>query len=352
MTEDSKKKIIEFAGLTYNMLFRHEYDIELEFYITNRCNLSCKSCYMNASPDCPDDQIHISDIKKIIRAFKKVPNFQDKIRISGGEASIIGARKLGNILQSVINMGTSPQLNTNMAWIQDKHKSAEMLKMLSSLKVPKVITYNYEGEIQQYMEKLAHELDITTEPAKRKKLFNQKFKQAYPEIPVLALCTSVDNLLHPAESAEWFKQMIKIISKSKKLQNNLIFGLITLTMDWFEKEILQDPEMNCSDFNQTGSRFNFKCHGQKIMGARHDFYDPKTLIDAESMKDIIYKSVNNYCYELVLHFYPDKTIGFEDFCLRSIARVPYLTEKGNMKSWNRLRQEMFSKLVEEYAERI
>ena len=326
-------------------LFHETYEIELQFYLTERCDLACRGCYMNASPAAAPDQLPAEHVLQILKAFGKLDGFNNTVAFTGGEARLIGTGKLGGILQSTLDMGVAAELKTNMAWVPNPKKSGEMFDMLSNLKVPWSIHITTEAEFTNYIRKL-----VTENPGATKEEIIKKCDAEYPPAPMLTLAGSVDNLIHPAKSAEWFATLAKRIATDEKLRNNMNLGVSVFndSFDWFLDTVIKNPELGCRDFNRRGNRFGFSIDGYKIVGLRDKFLNPKDPEDPEDMWRVVFNGGKKGIGRLVLYFYPDQTVGFETHGLHSVARVPYLTRNGKVKDWNTMANDMLIQLMNDY----
>ena len=349
---DKQAAVASFAKKVVYQIFEQDNDLDLQVYLTDKCDLSCSGCYMqcNGAPSIVPN----ADILKIVNELNKQQNYSRKVCITGGEARMVGTKNLKGILQSVMDINNTVELKTNAKWVQNKKESDEMYNMLAGLKVKQYITYVNEADMGNYVKFLKSDKSLPTDETQRNAEVRKRFYEKYPLIPGLSMGISVDNFIHPVQSAKWFKKLAGTVTTDAALYNNVKLGVSTFknSMDWFRKEIFHDTELNCTDISETAHRFNFKVNNQEIIGLQGTFVDTTKAKELDDMWKISYTDSETQISHMILYVYPDCTIGFETHGLKSVGRVPYLTKSGKIKDLNTLLNDMLVKIVVEFDELV
>lgn len=342
------EKVFEFAlYINQTLMYRCDYDISLYFHLIDWCNCSCMGCYRGCSPSASKDTVPVADVEHLVNIFNKLPNFDKRVAVSGGEPSALPAHDLERVLQIPMDADCCVDFITNGSWACDPVKSRQIFKMLSNLRVPKAHHDMDYDEILEIIKLRIPEWNSLTRPEKRRK---------YNEIvscPALALVMSVDNLIHPPQSAEWFVAVAKKVTKTPKLSRRVGLNAATFTNceEWFRKSVLNNPELNCSDIWKDGEKMSLKINGISSLTFFQTFGDPADETETSSMMGQILaagrKSANMmYCV------WPDRTIGFQNELGKPIGRVSYIDDNDGYKDIETLRKEMAIELTSGYAKKI
>lgn len=339
------KRIKNFTDkISATLLGIPNYGIELHFYLTSRCNLACPGCYANASPKSPDDTLPADDVLHYVRAFKKEPLFQNAVAFSGGEIFTRPLNYLMPLVQSTLDCDVALELKTNGAWVADAKKSELIFQMLTDLNVKKNL-YTTDAEMERIVRSIP---DAKTIP--RDKLY-EMVKSQMTSVPMLSMAVSVDNIIHPAHSANWFVDIAQRVTNEPKLYDNIALKAVSFNdaQRFFGEKVLLDDRMNITNFEYEQNGYSFKVNNQRIEWFVSNFIDTKQPTVPESLADIFIPSVSGDGNRLVLFFYPDRTVSVETPDLKPIGRVSYIDKMGKYKSFGALRMEIAQKLVNEYA---
>lgn len=345
-----QKDFARFCRLLQHELTEQDYQLELQFYMTEKCDLACPGCYMNSSPKVAGAEIPQRHIESIIADANRYPNFSHRVCVSGGEARLIGAQKLGNVLQSMMDMGAIPELKTNASWVQNPGQSEMMFSMLSNLRVPRGRLASSQEEIDRYAASLMKSLVCLDDQVVQQEIVNRKINKKFPMVPGLGLCVSVDNKIHPAKSADWFIDLVDITTKIPELRSNYDLGVVTFedSMRWFQQNVVFNKRVEFTEYYKHGYRFGFKCRGKDITGLQQKFHDTRLPIKPKHMHELTFQESPNAPRRLVIYYYPDETASFSLYGEKIVGRVPYV-QNGQIKPLGHLMNDMFQKMIQEYV---
>ena len=301
MVDSYSKRI---SDIIYDM---KNYEIEVLFYLTQHCNLGCRGCYMRSSPNAPRDVLPYADIRFYSDEFAKVPTFINCVVFSGGEIFTAPIKYVESCANMVLGRGMELQLKTNGAWGADAQKQKSVVNMLRNLK-----------------------------PGRD-----------------LSMAVSVDDKLHPVQSADWFVKIADLIANDKKLRNRVNLKTFTVadSVPLLDSRVLNNPKLNIENFEKIpGIRAaRYTINGVWVESCVGKFVDVRAVPVVQKLTDIVVPPICGARGRLVYCFYPDGTVGINGSYLESVGRVPFKTDKGGYKSFAQIQEDIHQKLVSDYA---
>ena len=321
-----------------------DYEIDLQFYLTRNCNLACRGCYMHANPDVSRDIMSETDVDFYLGQFAEAPSFCRSVVFSGGEIFVAPIDYLERNAQNVLGRGWHLQLKTNGAWIKNPKVAHDATDMLRNLNPKYGISATTE-DIRQCIMKIPRPLRrLLGWPVVRKK---------FPLVSSLDMAISVDNKLHPVQSADWFLRIVNMISHDKKLKKSV--GLKTFSFDdsadFFQESILENPNVSVKDFKQNGKKwmFTYSINGTRIESYFGKFVDVTQVTVLQKIQEFVLPAIDaERKGRLVYSFYPDKTVGLDSCHLETVGRVPYIDENGKRKTFAQINEDIQKKLIQDY----
>lgn len=333
------------SGIIYDT--RNNYEVEALFYLTRRCNLCCKGCYMQSSPKTSRDVLPYADLNFFLNEFDKVPNFTNTVTFSGGEIFTAPINYLTACSHMVLDRGWGLQLKTNGAWVMDEQKRGAVVNMLRQLQPSRGLLATSD-EIKVF---------LASKPKWLLRLLGQDFVRWWmfkrlPTASALSMAVSVDDKLHPAQSADWFIKIVNMVAGDKKLRDKL--DLKTFTLEYaiplLELEVLNNPDLKIKNFQQIPGRraAKYSVNGVKVESYIGEFVDVAAVPAVKKLSEIAVPPLGDARGRLVYCFYPDGTVGFDCNYLESVGRVPYRDAFGKCKAWPQIQEDIHKKLVAEY----
>ena len=339
---------IEYSKYISDIIYdTQNYEVEALFYLTRHCNLKCPGCYMQSSPEIQKSILSLDDLGFYLNEFNNIENFTQSVVFSGGEVFTAPIKYIKQCSDNVLNRGWTLQIKTNGAWIQDKQKSDDILKMLRQLKPSHGYVAN-EQEIQHIIKKYPRWLLHICGNALIKKHLNKS--------SALSMAISVDDKLHPAQSADWFIKIANAITADKKLRNDVDLKTFTLyeSVPLLESRVLNNPELHIKNFelfeNKQAARYTIK--NTPVESYVGEFIDATSIPTTTKLSEIAVSPIGDAKGRLVYCFYPDGTVGFDCNYLEPVGRVPYTDETGKYKSLTQIKHDIHKKLVADYAKAI
>ncbi len=328
--------------------FDSKYDAEVVFYLTRGCNLACPGCYMNKGKVCKaKDFIPADDVHYYINEFSNLDNYNEAAVFSGGEIFTTPVKYLEHTIQGALDYQIRAHLKTNGQWITDKNKSDEILQMLSGLRAPLLMDAE-DPLVNEYFSRYSPEYikshwSKILETLRREHLVRNS----------LDLCVSVDDKIHPAQSAKWFTNIAEKISSNSKLSRKIALKSFSFTdsYEFFMRGVIRNSHVSNVDFNYDTQICSFSFNDMPIYSWFGDFINITPTCDPNDIGDIALPSDSGRA-RLVFFFYPDGTAGFETMGYKSVGRVPYKTRGGEYKDFNRLFSDMRRALVNDYSRAI
>jgi hypothetical protein len=157
-----------------------------------------------------------------------------------------------------------------------------------------------------------------------------------PTTSLLSMAVSVDDRLHPAQSADWFVQIADLITKDKQLRKKVNLKTFTLSesVPLLESRILNNPQLNVQNFEKIPQKWaaKYTINGVRVESFVGDFVDVGAVPVVKKLQEIVMPPVGNARGRLVYCFYPDGTVGFDCNYLESVGRVSYRDADGKCKS--------------------
>lgn len=322
----------------------HDYEIDLQFYLTRNCNLACRGCYMQASPNISRNIIPESDVGFYLNQFATVPGFCQSVVFSGGELFVAPIDYLQKNAENVLKRGWHLQLKTNGAWIKNPNVAYDVADMLRRLNPVYGICATTE-DIRQCI--------MNIPPIFRRLLGRAVVYRKFPLVSSLDMAISVDDKLHPGQSAEWFLSIADMISRDKKLKKSV--GLKTFSFDdsadFFQESVLENSQADIKNFKQHGKKwmFTYQINGKRIESYFGKFVDTTQIPLSKKISEFVLPAIGTEKKgRLVYSFHPDNTVGLDSCYLEAVGRVPYLDETGKCKSFAQINEDIQKKLVQDY----
>lgn len=324
------------------------YEAEPLFYLTQFCNLGCKGCYMRSSPKSSRDVLPYADLNFFLDEFDKVPNFTNNVTFSGGEIFSAPINYLTACSHMVLDRGWGLQLKTNGAWVMDNEKRRAVVNMLRHLRPTRGIVASSD-EINSF---------LASKPKWLLRLLGQDFVRWWmfkrlPTASALSMAVSVDDVLHPAQSADWFINIVNMVAGDKKLRDKL--DLKTFTLEYaiplLELEILNNPNLKITGFHQIPGRraIRYSINGVNVESYVGEFVDVEGVPAVKKLSEIVVPPLGDARGRLVYCFYPDGTVGIDCNYLESVGRVAYRDVTGKYKTLPQIQEDIHKKLVTDYT---
>ena len=343
--QDYASKISEVIYDTKN------YETEVMFYLTQRCNLACNGCYMHAGPDVSWNTLPISDVSFYLSEFEKVPNFTHGVVFSGGEVFAAPINYVEGAAHKVLDRGWQLQIKTNGSWVENPQKRDAVVAMLRRLQPDRGLCAT-ENEIHQFLGRIPKPVARILGPDIMRMWMYHKL----PTVSMLDMAVSVDDLLHPAKSAQWFADIAKLITSDKRLRDKVNLKTFTLneSAGFFEHYVLGNPQLGATNVVRPSEKnaLHYNINGCRAEAYFGDYVDVGRVSAVDKLSNIVMPSLGDSSGRLVYCFYPDKTVGFDCYYLESVGRVPYVDGQGRRKSFARLQRDMYTQLVLDYMRAI
>lgn len=323
------------------------YEVELLFYLTQHCNLRCDGCYMRSSPNAPRNVLPCADIKFYLDEFAKVPTFTNSVVFSGGEIFTAPINYVRTCANMVLDRGCGLQLKTNGAWVADAQKQKSVVNMLRNLKPGRGLT----ADVEQVRDWLGKQPRWLFRVLGRDVLCWWMYKKL-PTTSLLSMAVSVDDKLHPAQSADWFVKIADLITNDKKLRDRVKLKTFTLSdsVSLLESRVLNNPQLAVQNFEQMPQKWaaKYTINGAWVESYVGDFVDVGAVLDIKKLSEIVMPPIGDARGRLVYCFYPDGTVGFDCNYLESVGRVSYRGVDGKCKSLDQIKHDIHNKLVADY----
>lgn len=349
---DKYQKLKNYADKISKIVYDEaQYEIEALFYLTRHCNLTCPGCYMRGSPYQSRDVLPGKDVKFYLDEFTKVPNFTESVVFSGGEIFTAPINYVEYNAHQVLDRGWALQLKTNGSWVQNTQTRDSVLAMLRRLQPHRGLRAT-DADVKRFLGRVPRGVwRILGRDLTRVLMY-----QALPTAPMLDMAVSVDDKLHPAQSADWFNEIAQIITTDRRLRDKVNLKTFTLTdsVPFFEKNVLNSGKLKIENFCKRDNKAlsTYTVNGRRVESYVGNFVDTAHIQAGEKLSNIVVPAIGDGAGRLVYCFYPDRTVGFDCNYLESVGRVPYIDEKGEYKSINRIRRDIYTQLVQEYGRAI
>lgn len=338
MVDSYSKRISDIIYDTKN------YEIEVLFYLTQHCNLGCRGCYMRSSPNAPRNVLPYADLNFYLNQFDKLPNFTHSVVFSGGEIFTAPINYVRTCANMVLDRGWGLQLKTNGAWVMDTQKCADVMNMLQNLQPGRGMVAD-EKQIHAFLRRYPK---LLLRVCGRWLLMRKM-----PTTSMLSMVVSVDDKLHPVQSADWFVKIADLITNDKKLQKSVNLKTFTVadSVPLLESSVLNNPKLNIENFEKMPGKWaaRYTINGVWVESYVGDFVDVRAVPVVQKLTQIVVPPIGGARGRLVYCFYPDGTVGFDCNYLESVGRVPFKTDKGEYKSFAKIQKDIHQKLVSDYA---
>ncbi len=318
------------------------------FYLTQYCNLQCSGCYMHASPNASRMLLPYSDLKFYLDEFEKIQNFTQAVTFSGGEIFTAPIGYVQACSHIVLDRGLGLQLKTNGAWVRDSQQRDSVMNMLSRLQPRRGLVAD-EQEINSFLSRYPRWfLRMLGRDVVREWMYKK-----LPTTSLLSMVVSVDDKLHPAQSADWFVKIADSITTNKKLRDTVNLKTFTLSesVPLLENQVLNNPKLNVQDFQKFPGAWaaKYTINGARVESYVGEFVDTGAVPMTKKLSEITMPPIGNARGRLVYCFYPDGTVGFDCNYLESVGRVPYRDSAGNLKTLAQIQRDIHAKLVSDYT---
>ena len=342
MVDSYSKRISDIIYDTKN------YEIEVLFYLTQHCNLGCRGCYMRSSPNSPRNVLPYDDLNFYLNQFDNVPNFTNMVTFSGGEIFTAPINYVRTCANMVLDRGWGLQLKTNGAWVMQPQLRASVIRMLDRLEPGRGMLAT-EEDMKQFLSRIPKPV---LKMLGRDRVIKLLFK-VMPSASLLDLAVSVDDKLHPAESADWFVEIANLISRDRYLRKNLNLKSFTVndSKKFFDDKVLGHPELKIKKVENYPEVdcLKYNVNGMPVESYFGDFVDVDNVPQFKKVFEFVLPSVEgDTAGRLVYCFHPDKTVGLDSCYLESVGRVPYLDAAGKRKPFAQINQEIGQKLIADY----
>ena len=327
-----------------------DYDLDLQFYMTNHCNLSCPGCYMHANPKLSRNIITSGDVDFYLNEFSTVPGFYETVVFTGGEIFNEALINLEGSAHNVLDRGWHLQLKTNGSWVAKPELRNSVLRMLDRLQPGRGMLASQE-EMEKFLSCFPKRfLRLLGRDNVKKLLF--KFM---PTASLLDLAVSVDDKLHPVQSADWFADIANMLSYDKDLRNKINLKTFTLydSYDFFVNHVLKNPKIksavkNVKSHPESGC-MTYTVNGKMVESFFGDFVDTAKVPEFKKISEFVLPSVDGDTNgRLVYCFHPDRTVGLDSCYLETVGRVPYIDENGKRKTFAQINEDIQKKLIQDY----
>lgn len=350
MNKDTATDVEKYAVKISDVIFDDmSYEIEVLFYLTQYCNLSCPGCYMTSSPCMPRNILPSSDLKFYLTEMKKMPGFANSVVFSGGEIFTLPIAYLECNAHQVLDNGLQLQMKTNGKWVEEPRLREGVMAMLRRLQPQRGFK---ESDALDFLSRMPRWLIKLL----GKDVIKFWMKKCVPTTSKLDMAVSVDDKLHPDKSAQWLIDIASLFAGDVRVHDKVNLKTFTIhdSVSFFDKNILANPDACISDFTKgAGSRVvKYTLNAQPVESYFGNFVDVKRVSMVDKLSSIVLPPIGNASGRLVYSFWPDGTVGLDCDYLETVGRVPYRKKNGQMKSMSTLRREIYSKLVIDYKKAI
>lgn len=327
-----------------------DYDVDLQFYITENCNLGCPGCYMHANSKSSQNIIPSSDIDFYLNEFAQVSGFCNTVVFTGGEIFNRSLTTLERNAHNVLDRGWCLHLKTNGSWVAKPELRNSILRMLDRLNPGRGMMAS-KDEIEGF---LSYFPSPVLRLLGRERVIKILFK-FLPSASLLDLAVSVDNKIHPSQSADWFADIANIVSSDPDLKEkvNLKTFSFVNSKKFFCEQVLRNPRLKSVakkvEWHPEYSCMTYKINGKKIESFFGDFVDVDKVPEFKKISEFILPSMDGDTKgRLVYCFHPDRTVGLNSCYLETVGRVPYTDEKGMCKSLVQINKDIQKKMFQDY----
>lgn len=330
------------------------YDVDLNFYMSEHCNLSCPGCYMYANPNMPRDIIPASDIDFYLNEFANVPGFYNTVVFTGGEIFNDCLINLERNAHSVLDRGWHLQLKTNGSWVVRPELRNSVFRMLDRLRPGRGMLAT-EEEMKGF-------LSFVPRPVLRwlgrERIIKLLFK-FLPTASLLDVAVSVDDKLHPVQSADWFAEIATHISRDNDLKKNVNLKTFCVndSRKFFEEYVLKHPKLKKSIKNikqqpEYGC-VTYMVNGKRIESFFGDFVDVDAIPELVKISEFVLPSFDGDTKgRLTYCFHPDRTVGLSSCYLKTVGRVSYVDKSGKPKPFAQINDDIQKKLFHDYQQAL
>lgn len=154
-----------------------------------------------------------------------------------------------------------------------------------------------------------------------------------PTTLCLSMAVSVDDKLHPAQSADWFVKIADPITNDKKLRRGVNLKTFTLSdsVSLLESRVLNNPQIGVQNFEKMPQKW---AATYTINGARVESYVGAVPV-VKKLSEIVMPPIGDARGRLVYCFYPDGTVGFDCNYLESVGVCLIGVWMVNVNRWTR-----------------
>ena len=304
------------------------------FYLTLRCNMQCKDCYvLHDLPSAPKYQMPAKDVSFYLDELRNKTNFFPAAVLTGGEIFTLPKNYLQGITQRALKKGYLVEWKTNGKFGADAKSRKSVFDMVHQLNIPETSLLLNKDAVEILLNKATEEdkcrcgLYSENEYLAQYglKMLADQYKLDILTSP-LALTVSVDNVVHTEESVKWYKNILQDIVDDSDLRQKICLNHVTLG---------GTPDQGFYIYE----------------GYFHNFFQgapKKNPKDPYFGDDCLYKSNGS----LEFCFWPDRTVSFESrINSQPFGRVSYVNPNGSYKDLYTIVKDMQAQLLRDYEQK-
>ena len=350
MDEKKWQSVKKFADYASSVIYDDSgYELDLQFYLTKKCNLASPGCYVASSPRVSGDVLPTYDAEFYLKEFEKVPQFTESVVLTGGEIFTAPIGYVEWISHQVLDRGWGLQLKTNGSWVRDEYMHNAVPAMLRRMNPGRGLIATKEQVSKFFENKPKWLLRLLGRDVVRQWLY-----KSLPTTSMLSMAVSVDDKLHPEKSVQWLGDIVNIMGADKNLAKKVDLKTFTVadSRSFFEKNVINGPGCVVKDRKNDGNLVKCELNGVPVESYFGDFVGVNKISEKEKIENFVLPALGEAKGRLVYCFYPDKTVGLDSCYLQSVGRVPYIGTDGLWKSFNKIRRDIYTQLVLDYQKAI
>jgi len=324
------------------------YDLNVVFYLTRHCNLACPDCYMHASPDVPENQMPVDDIKFYLAELKSLPNFIPAVAFSGGEVFTLPLEYLRENIENAFAENLAVELKSNGAWGADSQSRKDVFDMVRGLNIPEhmcapnadAFEYVVSQKMKWLDKKRFRAYRLLHDKQRTYKYFLELSKHKY-NVDVMAspltITLSVDNVVHSGESVDWCNNIVHDIVRDNDLRRKI--SLCCMNLD-------ENLKQRVKTYFMDGYPCTVISGGCKINPNSDNYFDGDWIDKPQYNNG---KLVQRGCMNLF--FWPDGTVALDsNLNCQPVGRVPYKNKNGEYKDIKTIMDNIATKIVRDYEQ--
>ncbi len=350
MDEKKWMSVKKFADYASSVIYDDSgYELDLQFYLTQKCNLACPGCYMSASPRASGDVLPTYDADFYLKEFEKVPQFTESVVLTGGEIFTAPIGYVEWISHQVLDRGWGLQLKTNGSWVCDEFMRGAVPAMLRRLQPGRGLIASTEQVSKFFENKPKWLLRLLGRDVVRQWMY-----KSLPTVSKLSMAVSVDDKLHPKRSAQWIQDIALLLGQDKNLSGKVDLKTFTVSdsKSFFGKNVLNAKGCVLQNAKAGANPLKYILNGMPVESYFGNFVDVAQVTEKEKIENFVLPALGDAQGRLVYCFYPDKTVGLDSCYLQSVGRVPYIGTDRLRKSFDKIRHDIYTQLVLDYQKAI